>query len=95
MTIDRHILVGRDVYARDDRKIGEIKGVTADAEFVVVARPLTGDLPIPVEELHEAGGRLEVRRAASFLDDAPEVDPDRLTPDDRRRLEEFYHPKAA
>ena len=95
MTIDRHILVGRDVYARDDQKIGEIKGVTGDAEFVVVDRPLATDLLVPVEELHETGGRLEIRRSASYLDDAPKADPDHLTRDDRRRLEDFYRPRAA
>ncbi len=47
MTIDRHILVGRDVYSRDDRKVGEVRGVTADAEFVIVARPLCEDLLVP------------------------------------------------
>ena len=95
MTIARHILVGRDVFARDDQKIGEIKGVTNDAEFVVVARSLSGDLLVPMEELHEMGGRLEIRCTASFLDGAPEVDVDHLTVDDRRRLEEFYRSLAA
>jgi hypothetical protein len=95
MTIDRHILVGRDVYARDDHKIGEIKGVTADAEFVVVGRSPSGDLLIPMEQVHEVGGRLETRHDASFLDRVPEVDPDHLTVDDRRRLEEFYRSLAA
>jgi hypothetical protein len=95
MTIDRQILVGRDVHACDGQKVGEIKGVTADAEFVVVARPLSGDLPVPVEELREVGGRLEIRRDASFLEGAPEVDTDRLTVTDRRRLEDFYHSRAS
>ena len=61
MTIDRHILVGRDVYARDDVKVGEVKGVTGDAEFVIVDRLLASDLLIPMDELHEVGGRLETR----------------------------------
>jgi hypothetical protein len=95
MTIERHILVGRDVYTRDDREIGEIKGVTADAEFVVVARPLSRDLLVPMEEIREAGGRLETRHDASFLDGVPEVEPEHLTVDDRRRLEEFYRSLAA
>lgn len=95
MTIERHILVGRDVYSRDDRRVGEIKGVTADAEFVVVDRPLSEDLLVPVEELHEAGGRLETRCDASLLGAAPHADPDHLTLDDRRRLEEFYRSLAA
>jgi hypothetical protein len=95
MTMDRHILVGRDVFARDARKVGEITGVTADAEFIIVARPLAGDLLVPVEELREADGRLETRCDAAYLDGAPEVDPDHLTVDDRRRLEEFYRSRAA
>jgi hypothetical protein len=95
MTIDRHILVGRDVYARDDEKVGEIKGVTADAEFIVVDRLLSADLLVPMDEVHEIGGRLEIRRARSYLDDAPEVDTERMTLDDRRRLEEFYRARAA
>jgi hypothetical protein len=95
MTIARHILVGRDVFTRDDKRVGEIKGVTTDAEFVVVARRLSGDLLVPMEELHEIGGRLEVRCDASVLDGVPKVDVDRLTVDDRRRLEEFYRSLAA
>jgi hypothetical protein len=95
MPIDRHILVGRDVYARDDMQVGEVKGVTEDAEFVIVGRPLGEDLLVPMDELHEAGGRLEIRRTRSYLDDAPEVDPDHMTVDDRQRLERFYRPRAA
>jgi len=95
MTIERHILVGRDVDARDDMMIGEIKGVSGDAEFVIVDRPLAGDLLIPMDELHEVGGRLEIRRTKSYLDDAPHVDSENMTLDDRQRLEEFYRPRAA
>jgi hypothetical protein len=95
MPIDRHILVGRDVYARDDMKIGEVKGVTGDAEFVIVDRTLSDDLLVPMDELHEIGGRLEIQRTKSYLDDAPEVDVDHMTLDDRQRLEEFYRARAA
>jgi hypothetical protein len=95
MPIDRHILVGRDVYARDDMKVGEVKGVTADAEFVIVDRPLTEDLLVPMDELHDIGGRLEIQRTRSYLDMAPEVDPDNITADDRRRLEDFFSARAA
>ena len=95
MTIDRRILVGRDVYTRDDMKIGEVKGVTADAEFVIVDRPLSSDLLVPMDELHEIRGRLEIQRTKSYLDDAPEVEADSMTLEDRQRLERFYHPRAA
>jgi hypothetical protein len=95
MPIDRHILVGRDVYSRDDMKVGEVRGVTADAEFVVVDRSLSEDLLVPMGEVHEVGGRLEIPRTRSYLDDAPEVDPDHMTLDDRRRLEQFYRQRAA
>ena len=95
MTMERRILVGRDVYARDDMNIGQIKGVSGDAEFVIVDRPLTGDLLIPMDELHEVGGRLEIRRTKSYLDDAPQVDSENMTLDDRQRLEEFYRSRAA
>lgn len=95
MTIDRHILVGREVFARDDMKVGEIKGVTGDAGFVIVDRPLSGDLLVPMDELHEIGGRLEIRRTKAYLDDAPEVDSGSMTLDDRQRLEEFYRTRAA
>ena len=95
MTIDRHILVGRDVYSRDDLKVGEIKGVTGDAEFVIVTRSPGHDLLIPMDELHEIRGRLEIHRTRSYLDDAPDVQPDHLTLDDRQRLEEFYRTRAA
>jgi hypothetical protein len=95
MPIDRHILVGRDVYARDDMKIGEVKGVTSDAEFVIVDRTLSDDLLVPMDELHEIGGRLEIQRTKSYLDDAPEVDADHMSVDDRQRLEQFYRARAA
>jgi hypothetical protein len=95
MTIDRHILVGREVFARDDMKVGEIKGVTGDAEFVIVDRSLSRDLLLPMDELHEVGGRLEIRRTKAYLDDAPEVDSGHMTLDDRQRLEEFYRTRAA
>ena len=58
MTIDRHILVGRDVYSRDDIKVGEVKGASADAGYVIVPRPLTSDLLVPMDELHEIGGHV-------------------------------------
>ena len=95
MTIDRHILVGRDVHSRDDLKVGEIKGVTGDAEFVIVSQPPSHDLLIPMDELHEIRGRLEIQRTRSYLDGAPDVQPDHLTLDDRQRLEEFYRTRAA
>jgi len=96
MTIERRILVGRDVYARDDIRIGEVKGVTADAEFVIVDRTVSSDLLVPMDELHESGGgRLEIRRAKSYLDDAPEVDADDMTLEDRQRLEVFYRTRGA
>ncbi len=94
MTIDRHILVGRDVYANDDVKVGEVRGVTGDAEFVIVDRSLASDLLIPMDELREVGGRLEIRHTKAHLDDAPEVDSDAMTLDDRQRLEEFYRRAA-
>ena len=95
MTIDRHILVGRDIYARDDLKVGELKGVSADAGYVIVERPLSSDLLVPMDEVHEIGGRLEIRRTRAYLDDAPEVDPDAMTLEDRQRLEVFYRTRAA
>jgi hypothetical protein len=95
MPIDRRILVGRDVYSRDDLKVGEVKGVTGDAEFIVVGRTLSDDLLIPMDELHEVGGRLEIRRTRSYLDNAPEVDADNVSADDRRRLERFFRARAA
>jgi PRC-barrel domain len=95
VAIDRHILVGRDVYTRDGMRVGEVRRVSGDAEFVIVDRPLSGDLLLPMDELHEIGGRLEIQRTLSYLDDAPEVDSERMTLDDRQRLEEFYRTRAA
>jgi hypothetical protein len=95
MTMDRRILVGRVVYTRDDMRIGEVRGVTADAEFIVIDRPLSSDLLLPMDELHEVRGRLETRRTKAYLDDAPEVQADAMTLEDRQRLERFYHPRAA
>lgn len=95
MPIDRHILVGRDVYARDDMRVGEVKGVTGDAEFVVIDRSFSADLLVPMDELHEVGGRLEIRRSKSYLDLAPAVDPEHMTVQDRQRLEQFFRARAA
>ena len=95
MTIDRHILVGRELFSRDDMKVGEIKGVTGDASFVIIDRAPSRDLLLPMDELHEIGGRLEIKRTRSYLDDAPEVDIGNLTLDDRQRLEEYYRTRAA
>ena len=90
MTIDRHILVGRDMYGRDDKTIGEVTGVSGDAEYVIVGRKLSRDLLIPMHEIHEVGGRLVVSHTQSYLDHAPDVDPENLTPEDRLDLERFY-----
>ena len=90
MTIERRILVGRDVYASDDLKVGVISGVSPDAEFIIVARSSSSDLLVPMDEMHEVGGRIEIGRSTAFLKRAPEADPEHLTLDDRKRLEEFY-----
>jgi hypothetical protein len=37
---------------------------------------------------------MTIDRHVSFLDGAPEADPDHLTVDDRCRLEEFYRSRA-
>ena len=95
MPINRHILVGREVYARDDMKVGEVKGVTGDAEFVIIGRGFSSDLLVPMDELHEMEGRLQIPRTKSYLDSAPEVDSDHLTLEDRQRLERFYRARAA
>ena len=95
MTIDRHILVGRDVYSSDDLRVGEIKGVTGVAEFLIVSRPPSSDLLLSMDELHEIGGRLEIRRTRSYLDGAPDVEPDHIALNNRQRLEEFYRTQAA
>ncbi len=95
MAINRHILVGRDVYARDDMKVGEVKGLTGDAEYVIIGRGLSSDLLVPLDELHEVGGRLEIRRSKSYLDGAPAVDADDLTLEDRQRLDKFFGARAA
>lgn len=94
MPINRHILVGREVYARDDMKVGEVKGVTGDAEFVIIGRGLSNDLLVPMDELHEIGGRLQIERTRSYLDSAPEVDSDDLTLEDKQRLERFFRAAA-
>ena len=95
MTIDRHILVGRDVYARDDMKIGEVTGVTGDAEYVIVEPDALQGPADPDGRAPRGEGRLEVERTQSYLDDAPDVDPEHMTLEDRLRLERFYGARAA
>jgi hypothetical protein len=95
MPSNRQILVGREVYAYDGMNVGEVQGVTGDAEFVIIGRGLSGDLLVPMDELHEIEDRLQIQRTKAYLDSAPEVDGDHLTLEDRQRLERFFRPRAA
>ncbi len=95
MTLDMDRFVGRDMYARDDRKVGTVTRVSEDGEFVIVDRALAPDLFVPMDEVREAGDHLIVDRARSFLDDAPAVDSEPLSTFDRQRLEQYYQSRAA
>jgi hypothetical protein len=96
MELDSNDYIGRDVHDRDDMKVGTVKRLIENGGYVVVDQPLSPDLVLPISELRRAGDRLIVERTRSYLDDAPEVDTKRtLSPEDRRRIDEFYLPRAA
>jgi ribosomal 30S subunit maturation factor RimM len=89
-------LVGRDVYARDGDKVGQIRELVYGGEYVVVRRSLFSKIVVPVGVLHDPDGRLTIPFTSSYLDNAPRVDPKyELSPKDKAYLDSFYMPKAA
>ena len=96
MPADIQGMMGRAVYARDDMKIGEVKGATDDSRYLIVDRPLSADLFVPVAEVLHSGDRLFVDRTSSYLDSAPDVGSrGSLSIEERRRLDLFYASRAA
>jgi hypothetical protein len=88
--------VGRDVYARDGDKIGQVKELVYGGDYAVVKRSFFTRLVVPVEVLHDDGGKLILPFASSYLDNAPRIDPRyELSPRDKAVLDRFYLPKAA
>ena len=88
--------VGRDVYARDGVKVGQIKELVFDGEYVSVRRSFFSTIVVPVVVLEDAGGKLTIPLTSSYLDNAPKIDVKKdLSPSDKAHLDSFYLPKAA
>lgn len=89
-------LVGREVYARDGVKIGQIKDLVYGGEYAVVRRSFLSKIVVPVRAIQSSVDRLTIPRTSSFLDNAPQIDPKyELSPKDKAYLDDFYLPKAA
>jgi len=93
-TAETKTLVGLMAFARDDTKLGKIKGYLGDdttGEFLVVGRFLARDLVIPFGVVEIRDDRVVVPRSSSFIDCAPTVNAKgAISAEDATRLEEFY-----
>ena len=96
MATIREDLVGRDVYARDGVKVGQVRELVYAGEYVVVRRSLLSKIVVPVGVLQDSDGRLTIPLTSSYLDDAPKIDPKyELSPSDKAHLDRFYMREAA
>jgi hypothetical protein len=97
MALSPQGLVGRDVYARDDVKVGEVKELVGDGDYVLIKRSAFSRLVAPVAALESREERLVIGRTSSYLDMAPKVDTKRpLSQEDRELLDRYYNlPRAA
>ena len=89
-------LVGRDVYARDGSKVGQVKEPVFGGEYVALRRSFFSTIVVPVGVLEDVGGRLTIPLTSSYLDNAPKVDVKKeLSPGDKAHLDNFFMRKAA
>ena len=89
-------LVGRDVYARDGVKAGQIKELVYGGDYVTLRRSFFSTIVVPVGMLEDSGGRLTIPLTSSYLDNAPKIDTKHdLSPSDKAHLDSFYMRKAA
>ncbi len=93
-------LVGLVAVSRDGTKLGKLKDVFTDSEssseYLVIGRRLARDLVIPTDVVEMQGDRVLVPFVSSFLNSAPAVKAKgAISPEERRRLEAFYHVRAA
>jgi sporulation protein YlmC with PRC-barrel domain len=89
-------LVGREVYARDGDKIGQVKELAYDGEYVVVRRSFFSKIVVPVSALEVSGERLTIPLAASYLNNAPSIDTKYpLSDKDKGYLDRFYGRRKA
>ena len=96
MAVSPQDLVGREVYARDDIKMGTVKELVCEGECCVVRRSLLSKFVVPVKAIDSSGDRLLIPHTSSYLDMAPKVDTKHsLSAKDRSLLEDFYMPHAA
>ena len=95
MAVSPQDLVGREVFARDGDKMGTIKELVYEGDYVVVRR-LLSRLVVPVRAIDSSGDRLLIPHTSSYLDSAPKIDTKHpLSPRVRSLLEDFYMPHAA
>ncbi len=90
-------LVGRELYARDGQKIGEIKSLVYGGDYAVIKRSLFAKLVVPVRAIELTGERLSLPVTKEHVEKAPGVDPKyELSPKDKAFLDAFYNaPRAA
>jgi ribosomal 30S subunit maturation factor RimM len=89
-------LVGREVYARDDTKMGTVKELVCEGEYCVVRRSVLSKLVVPVKAIESSGDRLLIPLTSSYLDMAPKIDTRQpLSEKDRSLLDDFFMPHAA
>ena len=96
MSTSMQELIGRQVYSRDDVKIGEIKEVIFGGEYVLLRRSFVSELVVPVRAIERSGERLVIAHSSGYIDHAPQVDlKHELSAKDKARLDEFFALKAA
>ncbi|GAA4282825.1 PRC and DUF2382 domain-containing protein [Brevibacterium daeguense] len=96
--IDFDALENANVYDSEDKKIGSIGQVylddqTQDPKFVTVNTGLFGtkETFVPFDAANQSADGLRVPFTKDFVKDAPNIDVDgHLTPDEERRLFEYY-----
>jgi hypothetical protein len=96
MAVSPQDLVGREVYARDDVKMGTVKELVCEGECCLVRRSLLSKFVVPLKAFDSSGDRLLIPLTSSYLDMAPKIDTAHALSDtDRSLLEQFYMPHAA
>jgi len=93
-------LVGLEAVSRDGDRIGPVKDLIGDSgsasEYLVIKYGFFRDLVVPADMAERRGDEVALPFVRSFLDVAPRVSvKGPLAENDRRRLEEFYRPRAA
>ena len=92
--------VGLVAFSREGTKLGKLKDVISDressVEYLVIGRFLARDLVVPADVVEMPDHHVVVPFSDGFLACAPAVKAKgAISPEDRSRLEAFYHAPAA